>query len=182
MQITRDSNVPEGYVALAKITGIFGIKGELRVFLFNSDSTLLRKWRNAALWNGKSEPAPIRIKTRSGAGKKVIATIEGVDTPEQVRQLMEQLILFEKRSLPQTGSDEWYHHDIIGLPVYTESGSSLGVITEIVPGQVDIWVAEGNGMVIHIPNTSEDILEVDLNYGVTVPDEDTVSTSSDDED
>ena len=183
MQITRDLNIPEGFVALAKITGVFGIRGELRVFLFNPESTLLRQWRAGYLWDGENQPSTIRVRTRSGAGKKVIGKIEHVSTPEDARALMGQLILYEKNRLPKPVSDEWYHHEIIGMAVHTASGEYIGKIVEIVPGQVDIWVAEGNGLVIHIPNTKEDILSVERENGVVVPDEDSeIGMSGDDED
>lgn len=171
MQITRESDLPEGFVALAKVTGVFGIRGEIRVFLFNSDSQLLNSWKTAYMWDGIHKPEPVRIKTRSGAGKKVIASIEGLTDPDAARQLNEQLILFPKSQLPKTAADEWYHHELIGMAVHTQSGEYLGAIVEIVPGQVDIFVAEGNGLVIHIPNTHEDVLSVSREHGIVVPDE-----------
>ena len=178
MQITRSSELPEGFVALAKVTGVFGIRGELRVFLFNPQSKLLNKWKSAFLWDGKGEPQPVRVKTRSGAGKKIIGAIEGVNTPEQAKSIMEQLILFEKANLPRAVEDEWYHHELIGMAVNTESGEWLGQIVEIVPGKVDILVAEGNGLVVHIPNTMEDVLSISLEEGIIVPDEDDDSGST----
>lgn len=172
MQITRSNDLPEGFVALAKVTGVFGIRGELRVFLFNPQSRLLNTWKTAYLWDGQNPPRSIRVKTRSGAGKKIIAAIEDIKNPEDARALREQLILFEKSKLPKSTDDEWYHHELIGMAVHTESGEHLGEVVEIVPGQVDILVAEGQGVVIHIPNTQEDVLTISIEGGIIVPDED----------
>ena len=180
MQITRSSELPDGFVALAKVTGVFGIQGELRVFLFNPQSKLLNKWKSAFLWDGRNEPKPIQIKTRSGAGKKVIGAIKGVSTPEEAKALKEHLILFDKAKLPNSMNDEWYHHELMGMSVRTESGVLLGTIVEIVPGKVDILVAEHPDMVIHIPNTKSDIISISIDDGIIVPDDDDLSDSTED--
>lgn len=178
MEITRQNNLPKGFVALGKIIGIFGIKGEARIFIFNPESDILKSWKQAYLWReGLSDLEPIRIKTRSGAGKRVIAAIEGKSSPDATSKLIDSLVLYKISQLPKTEEGEWYHHELIGMPVKTESGIELGMIVEIVPGHVDIWVAEGNGQSIHIPNTSEDILSVSLETGVIVPDLDDPSSN-----
>jgi 16S rRNA processing protein RimM len=178
MEITRQNNLPDGFIALGKIIGIFGIKGEARIFIFNPESNILKSWKEAFLWReGQNDLRPIRIKTRSGAGKKVIAAIEGKSNPEAISELVDWLVLYRVSDLPETDEGEWYHHELIGMLVKTESGIELGKIVEIVPGHVDIWVAEGNGQSIHIPNTKEDILSVSLETGVIVPDLDVLSSN-----
>ena len=77
-------------------------------------------------------------------------------------------------------NDEWYHHELIGMSVRTESGVSLGTIVEIVPGKVDILVAEHPDMVIHIPNTKSDIISISIDDGIIVPDDDDFSESTED--
>ena len=57
------------------------------------------------------------------------------------------------------------------MNVHTASGEFLGVVTEIVPSETDVWVVENDDSHIYIPYTSEDVLSVSLKTGIIVPDE-----------
>jgi 16S rRNA processing protein RimM len=119
----------------------------------------------------KGNTTSCRLKARTGAGKKVIARIEGVETREDARARIGYKITFPKKHLPPLPKGEWYHHQLLGMKVHTESGEYLGLIVEIVSSEVEIWICESEDQTIYIPYTEEDVLSISLEEGVVVPNE-----------
>ncbi|MAA79965.1 MAG: 16S rRNA processing protein RimM [Deltaproteobacteria bacterium] len=172
MQVSKSfSDVPEDHVCFGYVSGIFGVKGEVRIFLYNSDSRFLFSPRNVFLIDEKGIQAKFRIKARTGAGKKVIARIDGVESRESAREKIGYKITMLKNHLPVLPPGEWYHHQLLGMKVHTESGEPLGEIVEIVSAETEIWICESAEETIYIPYTDEDVLSVSLIDGIVVPDE-----------
>jgi 16S rRNA processing protein RimM len=128
-------------VRFGTVTGLFGIRGEVRVYLYNPASTLLRKGFDVALVAPDGARRAARISTRSGAGKRILGRIDGISTPEAAETLVDWEICVPKAALPPTDEGEWYHHELLGLPVRTASGEVLGRLAEIhATGEMDVWV------------------------------------------
>lgn len=172
MQVSKSFNdVPDSHVCFGYVSGIFGVKGEVRIYLYNSDSRFLFSPRNVFLIDEKGTQTKFRMKARTGAGKKVIARIEGLENREQAREKIGHKITMLKNHLPVLPKGEWYHHQLLGMKVHTESGEYLGSIVEIVSSETEIWICESSEATIYIPYTDEDVLSVSLEDGVVVPDE-----------
>jgi len=146
---------------LGRVNGVFGLRGEVRLFLYNRETKLFSKWRNVVLLHPDGTKIPTRLKSRPGAGKRILGVLEGVETPEAAAALHGVEICIHPDRLPQLDEDTWYHHELLGLPVRTEGGTELGAIVEIVSsGEVDLWVVQGNGEEHYIPNVREEVLLV----------------------
>jgi 16S rRNA processing protein RimM len=170
-QISRIfEGIPEGYVCLGYVSGFFGTRGELRIFLYNPESDLLRSPRDVCLLGAKGDLQKCTMTVRTGAGKRIIAKLRGFENRSAVEDLKEKKILIRREALPALTDGEWYHHELLGLPVRTESGLSLGPLIEIVTGDVDFWVVESEDETHYIPNTKEEVLSVDLVTGIVVAD------------
>jgi len=65
---------------------------------------------------------------------------------------------------PPLPEGEYYHHQIIGLNVFDETGTSLGVVSEILEtGANDVYVvAAAGGREILIPALKDVLLEINL--------------------
>ena len=169
--ITKEFNgIPEAYICLGYVSGIFGVRGEVKLFLYNPKSDLFNIRRRFFLLDNKQIVSPVELKVRSGAGKKIIGKITGYSNRNEVEKLVGQQLVFLKSDLPPLPDGEWYHHQLLGLAVKTSSGIAQGHIVEIIPGEVDIWVCESEEHRIFIPHTEEDIISVSLQDGVTIPD------------
>lgn len=131
----------EDEVRYGTVTGVFGVRGEARVYLYNPASTLLKKRREVTLVAPSGERRVVSLSIRPGAGKRILGRIDGVSTPEAVEALVDWEICVPKSLLPPTQEGEWYHHELLGLPVRTESGEVLGKLAEIhATGEMDVWV------------------------------------------
>jgi len=171
LQVTREfSSVPDDCVCLGYVSGVFGVRGEVKVFLYNPKTDLFRQFSTFILLDKNGRRESVELSIRSGAGKKIIGRIKGLVDRNQAELKVGYQILFEKNKLPPLPDGEWYMHELLGLPVRTESGVSLGKITEIVEGDVDIWVAENDDEVAYIPNSEGEIVSIDMNTGVVVAD------------
>ncbi len=83
-------------------------------------------------------------------------------------------LVLAKAELPQTESDEYYHHELLGVEVQTVSGRRLGRLEEIHGGTgVDVWVVRGDAEHI-LPALSEVFVEVDTAQGRAVVADDAV--------
>lgn len=152
-------NTPSGFISFGKINGVFGFRGEAKVFLYNRKSDLLGVWLDLYLFDGKKLGEKIKIKLRA-SGKKIIGNIKGVDSPEEVKTLMGIELLLKEEDLPKLEEDEFYHHDLLGLEALTEDGESLGTVTEITPGTVAVFTISDGETEHFIPFISERVLEI----------------------
>lgn len=151
----------EDEVILGRINGVFGIRGEVRLFLYNPTSDLLVGGADVVLRTDDGARRPVRLNSRPGAGKRILGQIQGVSTPEAARALMGADILYPKSALPDLEEDTYYHHELVGIPVRTESGEVLGTLREIVTsGDVDLWVVRGPAGEAYIPAVADEIVQV----------------------
>jgi len=63
----------------------------------------------------------------------------------------------------------FYHHQVVGLKAFTDSGEGLGVIAEVLERPAnDVWVSR-DGVIEHlIPATKNAVVQVDLERGRVV--------------
>ena len=110
----------------------------------------------------------VRLSLRTGAGKRVLGMIEGLDDVRDTERFVGATILAEREALP---TREYYQADLLGLSVRTVNGVELGVLTAIHPqGEVDLWEVEGD-RTLYLPARDGMIVRVEPGVGITVADE-----------
>jgi len=88
---------------------------------------------------------------------------------DEARALMGWEIIVPKSELPDLEDGEFYHHELLGLPVFDEEGVAVGTIGEIQSaGPVDVWIIHTGEQELFIPALEEFVLEVDLIEGRVV--------------
>jgi 16S rRNA processing protein RimM len=101
-------------------------------------------WTAAILVTPDGVRHRVRVQARPGAGRRILGRIEGVDSPEAAAPWVGAELLLPRADLPALEADTWYHHDLIGVPVVTDAGRSLGTVAEIADqGEVDVWICRG---------------------------------------
>ena len=66
-------------VELGHVSGVFGVRGEVRLHLHNRDSILLEGPVDAVLVGPDGARTGVEIVARPGAGKRIIGRITGLD-------------------------------------------------------------------------------------------------------
>ncbi len=159
-------------LCLGYVSGVFGRNGETRVFLFNPGSDLFDAPRAVVLAGPEGERRETTLRIRPGAGRRLLGRLAGVNTPDGARSLIGWELIIPKASLPDPGEDTWYHHELLGLPVQTESGQELGRLVQIHDsGTVDCWVVRSPQGEVTLPALRELICRVERGVGITVTDD-----------
>ncbi len=157
-------------VILGRITGIFGVRGWVKVFSYTEPREaildygrwLLSKdggWREAKLAEGKRH------------GKTVIARIEGVNDRDEAETLIGIDIGVPREELPEAEAGQYYWADLEGLEVVRRDGSRVGTVAELLEtGANDVMVVRGEREIL-IPFVMDRVIVgVDLAKGVITVD------------
>ena len=155
-------------IELGSVVGVFGVRGELRLHLHNREESVLREPRSVTLVSPDGAERTATVSARPGAGKRIIGKVDGVGTPEDAAALMGWTVHIDRSQLPEAGEGEYYVADLIGLSVEDESGTALGTLADIVPGERDIWVVTTDAGEAFFIATPETLRRVDTDAGVVV--------------
>lgn len=157
-------------VLVASINGVFGVRGEVRLFLHDRQSRTLSKPVSVTIISPEGERRTVNISVRSGAGKRVIAKIEGIDTPEIAHTYIGWNVIVPRSALPAPAKGEYYIHDLLDLPVFEQEADEepveIGKLDDVVSGERDIWViALPSGLELYLMASPENVISVDLDAG-----------------
>jgi 16S rRNA processing protein RimM len=148
-------------VRLGYVSGVFGVRGEVRLYLYNPASGLLRTVKEIVLVGPQAGRRTVSLSVRDGAGKRVLGRLGGVRDPEAARGLIGHELVLPKAELPTVQDGTFYHHQLLGLPVRTAGGDMVGKLAAIhTTGEVDVWEVKGRTETHFIPAVREEILEV----------------------
>jgi len=102
------------------------VKGELRLKLFSDSVESLS--RHQKLYVGGVERRLLSVRD---AGKMATARLEGVDDRSAAEALRGSLVEVDRDSLPALEEGEYYHADLIGLPVVDGEGAEVGSVVAV---------------------------------------------------
>jgi len=108
----------------------YGIKGWLWVFSDTDDRTAIfdmQPWWMKTATGMK----PLTVKTWREQGTGIVAQFEQVPDRNVAETMNGVTIWVEQNVLPETGEDEYYWSDLVGLRVINEQDENLGEITEM---------------------------------------------------
>lgn len=115
----------ERRIALAAIAGAHGVKGELKLKLFSDSAESLSRHRT--LYVGGVERRLLAIRD----AKNPVARFEGVDDRSAAEALHGSLVEVDRSVLPPLEQGEYYHADLIGLPVVDNQGTGWGHVAAV---------------------------------------------------
>lgn len=152
---------PANEVVIARFGRSHGVKGWVHVQSFTDPQPQCLDYSQ---WQLQDSQQPLSVTASEQHAKSLVVKIEGIDTPEDVRErLTNRLIVVERDQLkPLPEGEGYYWHDLIGCEVFTKDHQRLGVIDSLfsTPGN-DVAVIKGDQQHL-VPWLSEIILDVDL--------------------
>lgn len=119
------------WVELGVVARPHGVDGELRVHVYNAESTLLEELGEVFLID-EADPTPSLvdvISTRRGP-KALLMRVAGVASRADAEALRGCVLAVPRQALPKLEEGEFYHSDLIGLAAY-EGGHQLGTVAEV---------------------------------------------------
>lgn len=108
-------------VTLAVVIGAHGVTGEVRLKLFTDD---LRAYK---LFNG----GRLTLKSLRDGSNGAIARFAEVVDRNAAEAMRGTEITVPRAALPPLDDGEYYHADLLGLPVMTPGGARLGIVVAI---------------------------------------------------
>lgn len=158
---------------VARVSGAFGVKGEIRINTFTAEPLALRQYK--ALLREDGSPALALTAARAVKGG-VIARARGVDTRDQAEALRGLTLHVRREDLPAPDEDEFYLADLIGLAVETAGGEVLGRIKAVNDfGAGDLLeIQPPRGASWWLPFTREAVPEVRIAEGKVIANPPTV--------
>lgn len=148
---------------IGKVNGVHGVRGEFKVFLYNPASALVGETVPARLISPQGKQRRVTLSLRPGSGKRVLGTIAEVVSREQALDLDGWEVVVAAADLPSPEPGAWYQRDLLGLPVRTASGRSLGRIVEIFDtAEVDVWLLRDGKTERVLPALARNLVEVRL--------------------
>jgi 16S rRNA processing protein RimM len=129
-------------ISIGEISGVFGIKGWVKVFSLTDPRENVLKYSPWVLKKG-SEVKEVKLLNGKRQGKSVVACLEGVSDRDDAASYSGWEILINKSQLPEAEEGEYYWADLVGLSVETESGLSLGKVDYLIEtGANDVLVVK----------------------------------------
>jgi 16S rRNA processing protein RimM len=147
-------------IQLARVTGAFGVRGELRIATFTGDPLAVRGYGPLLRQDGSHALTLTAARAVKGA---VIARAKEVETRDQAEALKGLGLFVPRDALPEPDEDEFYLADLIGLTVEDRSGAVLGRVKAVENfGAGDILeIDPGSGRAtFYLPFTRDAVPEV----------------------
>lgn len=166
-----DIAVPDGYLAVGKIVGVHGLRGELKVELYTDFPERFEE--GITLWAGRDGETQLEPVTIAGARlhkNLLLLRLDGVIGREEGEALRGTWLFVDEEEAVELDADTFFVHDILGLQVVSDAGAALGRITDVLfTGANEVYVVSDvalpNGELL-LPATDEVIRAVDLEAGV----------------
>jgi len=115
-------------VVVGAIVGAFGLKGEVRIKSFCADPEAIADYGALTNEDG-SKSFNLTIVSPIKGGYSV--RIDGIQYRDQAEDLKGIQLYALRDAMPNLPDDEFYHSDLIGLPVIDTGGVKLGIITGV---------------------------------------------------
>ena len=150
----------EPTVAVGHVTRAHGIGGEVAVEVRTDNPDRFVEHATVYTEGGRS----LTIQRAHPHGSRYLVKFGGVDDRSTAESLRGQVLVVPESWLPELGEGEYWPFQLEGCEVVTESGRSLGSVSEVIPNPAnDLWVAvDGEGTETLVPAIRDVIADVDV--------------------
>lgn len=161
-------------VLLAAVIGASGLKGAVKAKIFTATPDALTNYGALQDKNGKAFSI---TAFRPGKPGEAVMSFAGITTREAAEALKGTELFIARDALPETGEEEFYHADLIGLVAQDSEGRVIGKIAAIhnygAGDIIEITRADGDSVLLAF--NRETVPTIDIPGGrvvVAVPEDD----------
>ena len=156
-------------VCVGALGGAFGVRGEVRLKSFCALPEDIAAYGPLYAEDGRR----FEVRVTGQISNGLSARLSGVRTKEEADALKGLRLFVDRDRLPETGDDEYYHADLIGLRVLDTGGAELGTVRAVLNhGASDLLEVMGPGLKapVLLPFTHAVVPTVDVAGGRIVAD------------
>ncbi|WP_186289516.1 ribosome maturation factor RimM [Methylomonas koyamae] len=159
------------YLNVGQVSGVFGVKGWVKVFSFTDPRENILKY-SPWLLQKHGQRHELKVVGGRRQGNLIVAQLENIGDRDAAAEWMGAEILIRKQQLPKPEAGEFYWADLIGLLVENQAGCKLGTVDHLLEtGANDVLVVVDGETERLIPFLQPStILKVDLVAGLIVAD------------
>jgi 16S rRNA processing protein RimM len=152
--------VHEPTIVVGHVTKAHGIRGEVAVEVRSDNPERFVDGAAVFTHEGRS----LTIERAHAHGARMLVKFTGVEERSAAEALRGQELVVPESWLPELGEGEYWPFQLEGCVVETESGRSLGPITEVIANPAnDLWVATDDaGEETLVPALRAVIVAVDI--------------------
>ncbi len=158
---------PEQWVPLADIARAHGVKGEVRLRLYNRDSDLLLSADEVLVRLPDGEEHEVSVDGARRANDAILMKLHSVDDKDRADELQRAQVCLRRKDFPAPGAGEFYVCDAVGAEVKSQ-GKRLGTVKDVAAyPSISVLVvnASDGGKDWEIPLTETFIEKIDLENG-----------------
>ncbi len=146
-------------IEIGYIHGTHGIKGELTLRCYGEVE--LREGQKL-FFKDKSGAKTLTVRHVRPHKGDFLVFFDEVTGRDAATLLKATPLFMDKDELPELEEDEYYHFDLLGMDVVTDTGVSLGSITEIIEtGAANVYQVEGEVGETLLPAIPDVVLDID---------------------
>jgi 16S rRNA processing protein RimM len=147
---------------LGVVTGIHGLRGDLKVRPLTDEPSALLAAREVCLRGRQGELIPCRVAAVKAHKAIVLLRLQGFENIDAVQTMVGCEVLMPRGELPALTDGEFYWFELEGLSVVDRRCGNLGVLEEMFSTAAhDIYVVRGCYGEVLIPAVEEFIVEID---------------------
>jgi 16S rRNA processing protein RimM len=156
-----DVDVPEGYLAVGRITGAHGLRGEVKVELFTDFPERFAPGTVLALGEDLEEVEVRSMRPHKGS---VLVAFDAFPDRTAAESLRGQWLFVPEDDAAELEEGAYWVHDILGMEVVSDEGPTLGTVADVLfTGANEPYVVrDPEGREILLPATDEVVRAVDL--------------------
>jgi 16S rRNA processing protein RimM len=146
-----------------KIQRPHGLRGLLRIHAYAGSDELFVEAGTVFLKNTSEDKLKeFEIVSLIRQKKNCLLKLKGINHRDEAETYQGTDIFIHKDAIVRD-EDEYFWHELLGLEVYLESGTSLGRINNIISAKGnDVYVVKKDKRELYLPATHEVIKQVDL--------------------
>jgi 16S rRNA processing protein RimM len=154
-----------GKVVVGRIKGLWGNQGAIRVEMLTDSRSLFNPGSKLFL-----KDTLLTVEWGRWHRGDLVLQLEGLHVRYDSSQISNSELTVLESDLPPLDKDYYYHYQLLGLRVVTESGEELGKLTEIMTtGATDVYVVHGESKrALLLPAISEVVKTVSVKQGFMV--------------
>ena len=159
----------EEWIIVGTLFRAHGSRGEVKVYPLTDTPERFLDLSDVIIEDPSGQRHNARIDRVRVQHDRLILHFAGKDRIEEIEPFVKGRILIHRSQAVPLADGRYYHADIIGLTVVTETGETLGTVEEILEtGSNDVYVVRQGKNEVLLPAIEEVIRKIDLQGGTMV--------------
>tara|TARA_B100000401_G_C52692013_1_gene664941 strand:+ start:285 stop:803 length:519 start_codon:yes stop_codon:yes gene_type:complete len=124
-------NSIENLIPIGKVLKAHGLKGELKISLFDVSSKILLEGIN--LWFYKNNSYQnYKLEKLRGSSKNIIVKLSEINDRNNVVAFLNKKIFLSKNDYPEPDENNYHLSDLINLEIFDENNNSYGFVCDAI--------------------------------------------------